>query len=107
MFTTEQLLKCVISLFEDKIRLLTGQDEVTNTLVDRVACYIKAADCSHFAIEQLGLTWEDVSMTIDYCVYDNHEQVRCEDFTERNTTRNDVLIIRQRALLFHSVLKFL
>ena len=93
-------------MFEDEVRLLTGRDEVTNTLVDRVAYYIKGAVGPHFAIEQLGLTWEDVSMMNDYSVYENHQQVRCEGFTERNTTRNDVLIIKQRALLFHSILKF-
>ena len=105
MFSTEKLLKCVISLFEDKIRLLTGQDEVTNSLVDRVAVYMKGPVGIHFAIEQLGLTWEEVSVMSkeEFLGETDYQQVRCEGNTERNFTRNDrknILKSREWALLF-------
>ena len=91
-------------LFEDKIRLLTGQDEVTNSLVDRVAHCIKGAVGLHFAIEQLGLTWKEVSVMFEkqFLFEEDYQQVRCE-CNRKNITRNDqkyVLKIRERTLLF-------
>ena len=68
-------------LFEDKARLLNGQDEVTNILMDRVAHHIDKSLYRHFAIEQLGLTWEEVSELNDYG-YECCQQVRCEGNTE-------------------------
>ena len=105
MFTNEKVTKSSGSLFEGKIRPLTGQDEVTNSLVDRVAYYINKPIHLHFAIEQLGLTWEVVSKVYGYPLEDeyHHQQVRCEGNTGRNITRNDqkcVLTIREWALLF-------
>ena len=100
----KKLLQCVISLFEDKIRLLTGQDEVTNSLVDRVADHIHESLMLHFAMEQLGLTWKEVSVMSkeNFSFADIRQQVRCEGITERNITRNDrknILKIREWALL--------
>ena len=43
-----------------KMRLLTAEDEVTNTLMDKVARYINEPLHLHFAIEQLSLRWENV-----------------------------------------------
>ena len=90
MFPTEKLLQCVISLLEGKI--LTGQDEITNLLVDRVADYIKESTRFHFAIEQFGITWEKVFIMIEdeFCFEEYYrQQVRCKDSTERIITRND------------------
>ena len=104
MFTTEKATKSSGSLFEGKIRPLTGQDEVTNTLVDRVADYIYESLRLHFATEQLGLPWKEVSELYSYRFLDDYyQQVRCEGNTERNITRNDwkyILTIREWALLF-------
>ena len=75
MFPTEKLLQCVISLFEGIIRLLTGQDEVTNRLMDRVDDYINKPLYHNFAIEQLSLTWEEVSKVYVYGLEDS-QQVR-------------------------------
>ena len=110
MFPTEELLQCVNSLFEDTI--LTVQDEVTNSLVDRVAHYINKPLYLYFAIEQLGLTWEKVSVMPEneFLFKKNCQQVRCQGNTERNITRNDrkyILIIREWTFLIHSILKFL
>ena len=104
IFPTEELLLCVISLFEDTI--LTGQDEVTKSLVDWVVHYIKKPIQFHFALEQLGITWEEVSVMSEsqFLFEEKSEQVRCEGNTERNITRNYwkyVLTIREGTLLFH------
>ena len=89
-------------LFADQIRLLTGQDEVTNTLMDRVARYIEGSLRLHFAIEQLGLTWKEVLSIAFAHQYD--QQVRCEGNTEANITRiyrKYILTIKERTCLFH------
>ena len=87
---------------------MTGQEEVTNTLMDRVADYINEPLQLHFALEQLGLTWEEFFVMdentfsfkenylqgfrmnpapADYYYF--NQQVRCEGNTEKNITRND------------------
>ena len=73
-------------LFQDKFRLLTGQDEVTNRLVNRVARHIDGPLQLHLAIEQLGLTWNEVSVVH---LLRDYKQVRYEGNTETNITRND------------------
>ena len=70
-------------LFEDKARLLDAEDEVTNTLVDRVARHIDQPLWFHFSIEQLGMTWKEVSGMYHNILIDNYyQQVRCEGNTE-------------------------
>ena len=63
------------------MRLLTAEDEVTNTLVDTVADYINKRTPLHFAIEQLSLRWENYSTKYRY---PDAQQVRREKNTEPN-----------------------
>ena len=74
--------KCFISLFEGKRRLLTRQDEVTNALMDRVSDYINTSVGFQFAIEQLGLRWDEIS-AINFVLWRSDvQQVRREESTE-------------------------
>ena len=80
--TTTETTKCFISLFEGKRRLLTQQDEVTNALMDRVSGYIKESVRFQFAIEQLGLRWDEISAMDFFLWQSDVQQVRRQENTE-------------------------
>ena len=82
---------------------MTGHDEVTDTLMNRVAVHIDEPLIFQFAIEQLGLTWEEVSVLYCYCEY---EYVMKVISTERKITRNNRKI-KEILLLLHSIVTFL
>ena len=108
MLSSEYTIKG-FHLFEDEIRLLTGQNEVTNTLVDLVVLHINKALHPYFAIEQLSLTWEELSAIDLYgCEFEDeyYQQVRCERKHRKMVPRNDRKLILTITLIKDFVVLF-